>query len=117
MTSAAHALYRRWIEELWSGYLHRAAEFVSRDFVGHWPDHDVQGLTSLLATVQQARDMFTEITFAIDLGPIAEAGVVAGRWRGQGTMPDGQSMTFIGNDLLRIEDGQFVEYWVATNPV
>jgi len=26
-------------------------------------------------------------------------------------------MAFIGNDLLRIEDGQFVEYRVATNPV
>lgn len=117
MTSAAHALYRRWIEELWSGHLDRAADFISRDFVGHWPDHDVQGLTALLGTVQQARDMFTASTFAIELGPIAEGSLVSGRWRGQATMPDGQSMAFIGNDLLRIEDGQFVEYRVATNPV
>ncbi len=117
MTSDAHALYRRWIEELWSGRLEAAADFVSRDFVGHWPDHDVRGLTALLGTVQQARDMFAEITFTIELGPIAENDLVSGRWRGQGTTADGQSMAFVGNDLLRIQDGQFVEYWVATNPV
>ncbi len=33
----------------------------------------------------------------------------------QGTMPDGHEMAFIGHDLLRIENQQFVEYWVAPN--
>ena len=36
MTSP-EALYGRWINELWAGK-HVAAEIVTDDFVGHWPD-------------------------------------------------------------------------------
>jgi hypothetical protein len=36
------ALYARWITELWAGRP-IAAEIVTEDFVGHWPDRDVGG--------------------------------------------------------------------------
>ena len=36
------ALYERWINELWAGEP-VAAELVSEDFVGHWPDREVHG--------------------------------------------------------------------------
>lgn len=117
MTSGAHAPYHRWIEELWSGHHDAAAEFIGDDFVGHWADHEVNGLTALLETGRHTHNMFAEISFEIEVGPIAESYLVSGRWRGQGTTANEESMAFVGNDLLRIHDGQFVEYWVATNPV
>jgi hypothetical protein len=35
--ASANALYERWIDELWAGK-DVAAEIVTEDFVGHWPD-------------------------------------------------------------------------------
>ncbi|CAN5567238.1 hypothetical protein BH23ACT6_BH23ACT6_19970 [soil metagenome] len=117
MTTDVHALYRRWIEEMWDGRVDVATELVSDDFVGHWPDHDVDGPQGLIGAMSQMHDMFSSIRFEIEVGPIAEGDLVAGRWRGQGSTTEGESMAFIGNDLLRVSGGRFVEYWVATTPV
>ncbi len=117
MTSEAKALYRQWIDEMWNGDHSVANELVADNFVGHWPDRDVHGVRGLLEAMVPLSEMFESISFEIEVGPISEDDMVAGRWRGQGTTSGGESMTFIGNDLLRIADGQFVEYWVATQPV
>jgi hypothetical protein len=39
---------------------------------------------------------------------------VAGRWRGAGRTTDGE-MTFNGDEILRVADGKFVEYWTGTS--
>ena len=87
---------------------------MTENFVGHWPDRDVRGPAELAATVAQTRDMFTEITFELQVGPIVDADLVAARWTGSGVTPEG-SMTFFGNDILRVAEGRFVEYWTASS--
>jgi predicted SnoaL-like aldol condensation-catalyzing enzyme len=111
--STEKELYRRWINELWAGKP-VAADVVSDDFVGHWPDRDVHGPTELQAIIEQTRAMFTKVEFTITLGPIAEGDLVAARWVGAGTTSEGQQR-FTGNDILRFADGRFVEYWTGTS--
>lgn len=108
-----HALYGRWLEDLWNGSPGVAGEIVSPDFVGHWPQREVNGPDELAATVGETHEMFTGLSFTLEVGPIVEGDMVAARWTGRGRTPQGP-MTFIGNDILRVRDGRFAEYWVAT---
>lgn len=108
-------LYRRWLDELWAGQAGAAERLVSEEFVGHWPDRDVHGPHELATTVAETRSMFTEITFELQVGPIVDGDMVAARWTGRGVTPDGR-MSFFGNDILRVSDDRFVEYWTASSP-
>ena len=112
--SPTHDLYRRWLEELWAGTPGAAEQLVAEEFVGHWPDRDVHGPAELAAVVAQTRAMFTELTFALQVGPIVDGDLVAGRWTGTGTTPEGP-VGFSGNDVLRVAQGRFVEYWAASS--
>ena len=112
MTSGK-ALYQRWIDELWAGRP-VAAEVVSDDFVGHWPDREVRGPADLQAIIEHTRKMLNDVSFVIEVGPIVEGDLVAGRWVGTGATDEGP-MRFTGNDILRIADGRFVEYWTGTS--
>ena len=58
--------------------------------------------------------MFSDLSFVIEVGPIVEGDLVAGRWIGTGETEDGP-MRFTGNDILRVADGRFVEYWTGTS--
>jgi hypothetical protein len=53
-------LYGRWINELWAGPP-IAAEIVTLDFVGHWPDRDVHGPDELQQIVEQTRNMLADL--------------------------------------------------------
>jgi hypothetical protein len=112
MTSAK-ALYERWINELWAGN-DVAGEIVTGNFVGHWPDRNVHGPDELAAIIAETRNMFTGLTFEIELGPLVDGDLVAGRWIGTGRT-DGGSMMFTGNDILRVEGDRFAEYWTGTS--
>ena len=107
------ALYGRWISELWAGK-HVAAEVVTDDFVGHWPDREVHGPDELQAIIAETHNMLADLTFAIEIGPLIDGDMVAGRWIGRGRSGDA-SMSFTGNDILRIEGGRFAEYWTGTS--
>ena len=111
--ASANALYERWIDELWAGK-DVAAEIVTEDFVGHWPDREVHGPDELRAIIAETRTMLADLTFAIELGPLVDGEMVAGRWVGRGRSDDGP-MSFTGNDILRIKDGRFAEYWTGTS--
>lgn len=106
-------LYARWINELWAGE-DVASEVVSDDFVGHWPDREIHGPDELQAIIAQTRTMLADLTFAIELGPLVDGDMVAGRWRGTGRSDDGP-MSFTGNDILRMEGDRFAEYWTGTS--
>jgi hypothetical protein len=106
-------LYRRWINELWCGAVEKASELVAADFVGHWPDREVRGVDQLAELIVQTHVMLTSLSFAIEVDPFAAGAFVAGRWRGRGQQ-EGRDVEFVGNDILRVSDGKFVEYWVAT---
>ena len=111
--ASAKALYERWVNELWAGN-DVAAEIVTVDFVGHWPDREVHGPDELQAIIAETRMMLADLTFTIELGPLIDGEMVAGRWVGTGRSDDGP-MAFTGNDILRIEDGRFAEYWTGTS--
>ncbi|MGV0836610.1 ester cyclase [Mycolicibacterium thermoresistibile] len=106
------ALYRRWIDELWNGQP-VAATLVADDFVGHWPNRDVHGPDELQSVIDQTHTMFSELRFTIEVGPLLDGDLLAGRWVGAGRSDDGP-VRFVGNDILRIADGRFVEYWTGT---
>jgi hypothetical protein len=108
-------LYGRWINELWAGRP-IAAEIVTKDFVGHWPDRDIHGPEEVQQTVEQTRNMMADLNFAVEIGPMSDGDLVAGRWAGTGRGPDGP-VAFTGNDILRLAgDGQkFAEYWTGTS--
>ncbi|MCP9489224.1 MAG: ester cyclase [Solirubrobacteraceae bacterium MAG38_C4-C5] len=58
--------------------------------------------------------MFTELFFELAVGPIVEGDLVSARWIGCGRTSEGP-MSFFGNDILRVRDGRFAEYWVASS--
>ncbi|MHA7651758.1 nuclear transport factor 2 family protein [Mycobacterium sp. ML4] len=109
-----HTLYQRWITELWAGRP-VAAEIVTDDFVGHWPDRDVRGPDELAQIIRETRNMFTDLTFAIVIGPLRDGDLIAGRWAGTAVGQHGP-VSFTGNDILRLADDgqQFAEYWTGT---
>ncbi|MGE2714312.1 ester cyclase [Mycolicibacterium litorale] len=106
-------LYQQWINRLWSGEP-VAADLVAEDFVGHWPDREVHGPAELQAIIDQTHDMLSDLTFEIEVGPLVDGDLVAGRWVGSGRSEQGP-MRFTGNDILRVADGKFVEYWTGTS--
>jgi hypothetical protein len=111
--TTAKALYQRWINELWAGKP-VAAELVSADFRGHWPNRDVEGPDELQAIIDETRAMFSELQFVVDVEPFVERDLLAARWIGTGATSEGPAR-FTGNDILRFADDRFVEYWTGTS--
>jgi hypothetical protein len=111
--TTAKVLYQRWINELWAGKP-IAAELVSEDFVGHWPDREVHGPDELQAVVDETQQMMSELLFVVEIEPFVDRDLVAARWIGAGATRDGPAR-FTGNDILRFADGLFVEYWTGTS--
>jgi SnoaL-like protein len=93
MTSTSlQDLYRRWLDELWAGQPSAAEQLVGDSFVGHWPNPDVHGPNELAAIIAETRDIFTEITFEPEVGPIVDGDLVAARWIGRGVTDEGTSL-------------------------
>jgi predicted ester cyclase len=118
-------LYRRWLLELWNGNLTITDQIVTPDFVGSWPGRPglVHGPKELAELIGMSRAIFLEVTFEIEVGPLADDDLVAARWIGHGSYkggmrgasaPAGTRVSFSGHDLLRVEDGRFAEYWVIS---
>lgn len=112
MTSPQN-LYGRWINELWAGEP-VAAELVTEDFVGHWPGRDIHGPAELEAVVGETHKMLADLKFVIEIEPFVDGDLLAARWIGTGAAKDGPKR-FTGNDILRIADGRFAEYWTGTS--
>jgi hypothetical protein len=106
-------LYRRWLLELWHGSYDAAEEILAEDFVGHWPEREVAGRDALVELIRETRAMFDSLEFSLAVGPLAEGDLVAARWTGVGRTAEGE-MPLLGNDILRVADGRFAEYWVAS---
>jgi hypothetical protein len=111
--TTAKVLYQRWINELWVGKP-IAAELVSEDFVGHWPDRDIHGPNELQAMVDQTQQTLSDLMFVVDIERFVERDLVAARWIGTGATTNGPAR-FTGNDILRFANGRFVEYWTGTS--
>ena len=118
-------LYRRWLMELWNGDLAIIDQIVTPDFVGSWPGRPglVHGPKELADIIRMSRDIFHDVTFAVEVGPVVDGELVAARWIAHGSYkggmrsasaPPGTRVSFSGHDLLRVEDGRFAEYWVIS---
>jgi predicted ester cyclase len=72
------------------------------------------------------RAPFSELTFAIEVGPIVEGDMLAARWIGRAlyaggipgaTAPEGTEVAFGGIDIMRVADGRLAEYWVSSDGI
>jgi SnoaL-like polyketide cyclase len=123
------ALYDRWCE-LWRGDFGHAEEILDPGFVVHQARPDgsdseaTTGPERLLPEIEQTMAAFGEIALGVDLGPIVDGDLVCARWTlratytggiPHATAPVGTKISFSGNDILRVRDGRFVEYWTCTD--
>jgi predicted ester cyclase len=117
-------LYRRWLFGVWCGDLAATKEIFSPDFVGHWPGQDVHGPDGVAEQVGMSLRMFSDIRNTLDVGPIVEGDTVAALWTFHGTymggipgatVPAGAPVAFSGSDVMRAENGRFVEYWTVSD--
>lgn len=122
-------LWGRWAE-LWNGDLAVADEIIAPRFGAHFAPagnspSEVRGPDGLQGWISLLMSAFTDYSVATTVGPLADGDKLAGRWviRGkyQGGIPGsspaaiGKQIEFEGMDLLRVEGGQIVEYWVSSD--
>ena len=94
-------LYERWLLGLWAGDLAVADEIVAEDFVGHWPEQEVQGRDALVEIIRGTRGMFSTLDFRLELGPFTYGDHVIALWTGTVRTPDCVEMRVLGNVILR----------------
>ncbi|MDG9674742.1 ester cyclase [Micromonospora sp. DH14] len=82
---------------------------------------DAKAMTGWVA---QLRGPLPDLVFDIEVGPIVQDDLLALRWHATGTYgggfpgagaPVGTPVDFTGVDLLRVRDGQIVEYWLNSD--
>lgn len=125
-------LYRRWLLEMWHGELTLARELVSADFLIHQARVDavesesIRGPEAIQSMIEMGGAPFDDLRFSIDVGPLCDDDKVVARWTGRGryrggmpgaTAEPGTEVVFSGIDILRVESGRFVEYWVCSDGV
>jgi predicted ester cyclase len=123
-------LYERWLLELWHGDESVAQEILAADFVVHQArsqpgeSEDVHGPQAGVEMVRMGRAPFSQLTFAVEVGPLVDGDMLAARWIGYGTYagglpgataPEGTEVAFGGIDIMRIADGRLAEYWVSSD--
>lgn len=117
---ASKALYRRWIDEVWT---HGDADLLDDLHTPGFRDRTgLPGVAPDTAGMKQFilgfRAGFPDAVFTIE-DMVAEDDRVAGRWTMRGTHTGdfngipatGKPVTLTGFSLLRIQDGQFAEFW------
>ena len=125
ITSTA-AVVEPW-RALWNGDLSQTDKIIATDFVAHaapitgtGPD-SIAGRAALNAWVDGIHQILSDLTFTIEVGPIATDDHVVVRWRARGRYAGGfpgapadavgREVNFTGTDTLRIADGLIAEYW------
>lgn len=123
-TQDNRTLWKRWIA-LWNGNLAELDAIIHPDFVrqGAPPPSSsvcVRGRDGLRAWIQQPSMLVEGFRFTVQVGPIVDGDLVAGRWVAEGTytggipgstVAAGTRVRFHGNDIWRAEDGLIREYW------
>jgi predicted ester cyclase len=123
------ALWKPW-QDLWNGDLAVADGIIAPDFVAHFAPvgnspAEVRGPEGLKRWIGGNLAAFADYGFASTVGPLADGDMVAGRWvfRGAyaggipGASPDavGERVEYAGIDILRVENGRIVEYWLCAD--
>ncbi|MFC9433593.1 ester cyclase [Nocardia sp. NPDC057030] len=115
---------------LWNGDYAAVGDIVAPDFGVHASILDggdgsaVRGPDGLVGWIAQIRAAFTELVFTVEVGPIIDRDQLALRWIAVGTYgggfpgasaPVGTAIRFTGTDILRVEQGLIVDYWVNSD--
>ncbi|PRY64677.1 SnoaL-like polyketide cyclase [Glaciihabitans tibetensis] len=123
---AATALVTSWLN-LWNGDYAIAEKIISESNRVHAAMFDggdgsaVGGVSGMVSFVTQMRSLSSDLVFSIEVGPIIDGDHVVVRWVAKGHygggMPGagaavGTALAFRGVDILRVADGQVVEYWL-----
>jgi predicted ester cyclase len=123
------ALYDRW-SAMWRGDFSHAEDILDPGFVVHQARPDgtdseaITGPARLLPEIEQTMAAFGDIAITVDLGPIVDGDLIAARWTMRATYtggiphataPAGTKIAFSGHDILRVDNGKFVEYWTCTD--
>ncbi|MDX1547377.1 MAG: ester cyclase [Rhodothermales bacterium] len=116
-------IVRRLVEEAYNqGQMAAAGELLAPGFVGHSPVGETFGREEWKQGVLMLRTTFPDYRLTID-DLIAEGDRVVWRWTMHGTdrgglagrPPTGRTATMYGINIERIEDGQIVESWTASD--
>jgi predicted ester cyclase len=120
------ALAEPW-KELWNGDLTVTDKIIAADFVAHAAPLTgtgsdlIRGREALNGWVSGIHAILPDLSFEIEVGPIADDDHMVVRWKARGTYGGGfpgassdavgREITFTGTDTLRIADGKLAEYW------
>jgi predicted ester cyclase len=119
-------LWHRWID-LWNGDLDVAQRIIHPDFSVHRTPPpripgELHGREALLAWIRQTRTSFSGLHLTVEVGPLIDGDLVAGRWLADGvyqggimgsTAPVGTLVRFRGTDLWRADGELIREYWLS----
>jgi len=123
---AATKLVTQWMA-LWNGDYAIAEQIISPNnrvhaaMLGGGDGSAVGGVAGMVGFVTQGRSLASDLTFSVQVGPIVDGDHVVIRWVATGTYqggmpgagaPAGTVVTFHGTDILRVSEGQIVEYWL-----
>jgi predicted ester cyclase len=126
---ANKALWQPWLA-LWNGDLAVADEIVAPEFVAHFAPlgsspSEVRGPAGLTEWIGGILSAFSDHRFATTVGPLADGELVAGHWLFRGTYRGGipgaspaaagTAVEYAGIDILRVEAGRIVEYWLCAD--
>jgi SnoaL-like polyketide cyclase len=131
--AANAALADPW-KDLWNGDLGVTDQIIAEDFVAHAAPitgtggDEIRGREALNGWVSGIHAVLSDLTFVIDVGPIADDQHLVVRWKARGTYTGGfpgaaedaigRVITFTGTDTLRLVDGKLAEYWAnADSPL
>src|ERR687883_641116 len=121
MSEENKALVRRWFDEvLTRADLQQVDELFAPNYILHGPSisqevHGREGIRQYVATYRAA---FPDAHFTVE-DQIAEQDMVVTRWTARGTheeefmgvAPTGKRVTVMGMDIIRVADGEILDYW------
>lgn len=125
----AAQLWADWLA-LWNGDLARAERIIAPDYVLHMTPIGggdlarFAGPAGLAAWIGQLRAVFQPMRFTVQVAPLFDRDLIAGRWTVDGvyrggfpgaTAAPGTAVHFAGADFLRVADGKIVEYWLSAD--
>lgn len=110
---------RHWLA-LWNGDMPLLGEIVAESvmihavMVGQAVETPVVGRDALGGWIAQMHTAMPSLRFAVEVGPLVDGDLIALRWRVAGTHGTAR-IDFAGTDILRIEHGRIMEYWVNSD--
>lgn len=122
-------LWTPWLE-IWNGDFSAANEVIAPDFVAHFAPvgnspAEVRGPEALTSWIAGILAAFSDPSFATAVGPLADGDLLAGRWIFRGTYRGGipgsspaaigKPVEYAGMDMLRVDAGKLVEYWLSAD--